>query len=151
MVHDGESLRSISQRLYDAGLISSEKLFRWGLLLSQRSKEFKVGDYFISAHQSPYEISTLLMTAQCQNHKITIPEGLTNYQVLQILKSKSFLKDNNADIPPEGHLYPETYVFAKGTKISRVVEEMVHNMDEAWRSSGLSDRKICLLRTQKKH
>ena len=131
MVHDGESLKSISQRLYQTGLISSERLFRWGMLLNRRSREFKVGDYFISARQSPYDIAHLLMTTQCDNQKITIPEGLTNYQVFQLLKSKAFLKDDHADIPPEGMMYPETYIFAKGTKISRVVEEMVHNMRES--------------------
>jgi UPF0755 protein len=131
MIEPGESLSTISRRLYDAELISSEKLFRWGILLSGKSRRFKAGDYFIAAHESPYDIAQLIMSTQAQHKKVTVPEGLTNYQVLNLLKEKSFLKQDLTSLPPEGMLYPETYVFAKGTKISRVVGEMVKNMEKA--------------------
>ena len=130
MVQEGDSLRTISKRLYDNGFIPSEKLFRWGILLSRKSKELKVGDYFIAAHQSPYEIAQLIMSAQAQHKKVTIPEGLTNHQVLDLLKTKFFLRDDHAGMPVEGMLYPETYVFAKGTKVSRVIAEMSKNMEK---------------------
>lgn len=130
LVHEGESLRSISTRLYKGGFVASERLFRWGLVLSGRGKIFKPGDYFIGAYHSPYDIVSLLTSAKSQHKKVTIPEGLTNYQVLQLLKEKEFLKDDNPTLPQEGMLCPETYIFAKGTKISRVLEEMEENMEE---------------------
>jgi UPF0755 protein len=130
MIEPGDSLRTISKRLYDSELISSEKLFRWGILLSGKSRHFKAGDYFIAAHESPYDIAQLIMSTQAQHKKITVPEGLTNHQVLNLLKTKPFLKQDPILMPLEGMLYPETYIFAKGTKMSRVVGEMAKNMEK---------------------
>jgi UPF0755 protein len=130
MIEAGESLSTISRRLYDAGLISSEKLFRWGILLSGKSRNFRAGDYFIAAHESPYDLAQLVMSTQAQHKKITVPEGLTNHQVLNLLKEKPFLKVDAVSMPVEGMLYPETYIFAKGTKLSRVVGEMAKNMEK---------------------
>ncbi len=130
MVEEGDSLRVISQRLYEDGFIASERLFRWGIMLSGKSRTFKTGDYFIPLSESPYDIAHLIMSTQAQHKKITIPEGLTNHQVLMVLREKTFLKDDVTTMPFEGMLYPETYVFAKGTKISRVLAEMNKNMEK---------------------
>jgi UPF0755 protein len=129
VVADGESLKSIGARLQERGIIPSSFLFRWGIFFSGREKHLRSGDYFIVENESPYRVAHLLLTTQGQQYKVTIPEGLTNYQTLALLKSKPFLKDDHPLMPPEGMLYPETYIFSKGTTLSRVIAEMKHMMD----------------------
>lgn len=129
IISEGDSLKTISAGLEKEGLISSALLFRCGLFLSGKGRLLKSGDYFIAEKETPYGIAHLLLSAQGQQHKVTIPEGLTNYQVLELLKEKAFLKNDNPVLPPEGMLYPETYIFSRGTTFSRVIAEMKHMME----------------------
>lgn len=129
VVTEGESLKSISTRLEEVGVIPSRFLFRWGIFLSGKEKHLRSGDYFIVENETPYAVAYLLLTTQGQQYKVTIPEGLTNYQTMVLLRSKSFLKDDNPLVPQEGMLYPETYIFSKGTTLSRVIAEMKHMME----------------------
>ena len=123
-IQSGESLYSISQRLQDKGLIPSAFLFRWKLMLMGQSGDLQAGDYAFASHQSPGQIADLILQGDCQYQQVTIPEGLTNHQVLAILKQQDFLEDDQPDMPMEGMLYPETYTMARGTKVSQVLEEM---------------------------
>lgn len=129
-ISEGDSVVTISKRLKSTGIISSDILFRWGVLFSGLGRQLKIGDYFIEGESTPYEIAQLLVSTKMRHNKITIPEGLTNWQTFTLLRGKSFLKDDHPIIPPEGMLYPETYVFSRGTPLSRVIEEMRRLMEK---------------------
>jgi UPF0755 protein len=70
--------------------------------------------------------------------KVTIPEGLRSYEVIDILKGQTFLsdKDNLPKITESDLLLPETYSYTYGESavdvLNRMKSHMVKALDEAW-------------------
>ncbi len=58
-------------------------------------------------------------------YKVTVPEGLTSYQIMQRVAANDVLVgEMPTDIPVEGSLMPDTYPFQRGTTRSEVIETM---------------------------
>jgi UPF0755 protein len=57
-------------------------------------------------------------------YKITIPEGRTVKQVLQLLAANKNLVGEVVGVPPEGSLWPETYLFQKGQTRQGLISQM---------------------------
>ena len=126
----GTPLGVIAHRLFKKGLITSPTLFYYGVRLSGNGRTLKAGDYSIPAGASPSHILHILKHDTGSYLKVTIPEGLTNAQVLGILKSKDFLIFDDPKLPMEGFLYPETYTVARGTPLSFLLGDMKEQMEK---------------------
>jgi UPF0755 protein len=57
-------------------------------------------------------------------NSISIPEGLTSYQIVERLKANGELAGDILEVPPEGSLLPDTYRFAKGTSREELIRRM---------------------------
>ena len=68
--------------------------------------------------------------------KLTIPEGLTSQQIVERLKAAESLTGEITQIPAEGTLLPDTYVFNRGTTrqdlIDRMLAEQTKLLTAAW-------------------
>ena len=56
--------------------------------------------------------------------KVTVPEGLTSFQIVERLKAEAGLSGDVREIPPEGSLLPETYSLPRGSTRQTLIETM---------------------------
>lgn len=152
-IPSGSTVSKISQILYENELIRNKMLFKVIVKLSEKAPEFKSGKYLLNQTYSNNKIINLLASGKIYQDgiKITIPEGSTSNEIIDILVSKNlgsrenyeeliktpelFYKEfsylNEDDITSlEGFLYPETYYFNE--KLSE--KEILSNMLSAFKN-----------------
>ncbi|MCE9651084.1 MAG: endolytic transglycosylase MltG [Parvibaculum sp.] len=139
----GLGLAGITGRLQTAGVLSEPLIFRTAVRLTGAASALKAGEYEIPAHMSMADIIRVLREGKSIVHKITIPEGLTSQQAMEIVKADPVLAGEMPLLPPEGALLPETYNFLKGTTRIELVKRMQKSqtalMNALWpkRAAGL--------------
>ena len=75
---------------------------------------------------SMHEIMELFRSGQGIQYAVTVPEGLTVYQVFQRLAGHEMLTgDLPETLPAEGSLMPNTYNFRRGTTRQEIVDQMM--------------------------
>lgn len=142
-VKPGDRLGAVSERLEQQGLISNARIFRIAARYSGDHERLKFGEYKVPANSSMREVMALVTSGRALAYQITIPEGLTSYQVIEKLKEHPILTGELAEIPPEGSLAPNTYAVSKGDTLQGVVERMTAAQSkilaDAWkgRAEGL--------------
>jgi len=125
----GATLGRVTMELEDKGVI--EKPLYWKLLarVTGNANQIKTGEYQLNAELSPAEILDILVTGKSLQYSLTIPEGWTFKQMLEVLSSKPeirktldnaspdeiMLKLGEEGVHPEGHFLPETYFFTRNT------------------------------------
>lgn len=143
MLEPGMGVRAIANRLEREGVISNANVFLVGVRLNRAEGGLKAGEYEIPAHASMAAIMGILREGRSILHRITIPEGLTSEQAMQLVEAHPVLTGDMPPVPPEGTLLPETYSFTRGATRKEVVADMKAAaedlMDEAWktRAEGL--------------
>jgi len=106
-------------------------------------KKLKAGEYQFEAGLSLQKVLQKIAKGEIFYHKLTLPEGLTTVEMLDIVKNEPALSGSISVSPKEGELLPETYSFLLGdTKDSivlRAKEAMLKVKDEKWsaRAAGL--------------
>ena len=130
LVERGDSLNKIAQRLKNDGFIKSASVFKLAGRLSGEATHLKAGEYKIPAKASPKLILDILVSGQTVVRRLTIPEGLTSAQAVDLLMGTAALFGDIKEVPPNGTLLPETYVFSYGTPRRVVFERMRSAMNE---------------------
>ncbi len=150
VVAKGEGVSTIARRLEQDGIINSDSLLpgRWIFLIASRRfgvhDKIKAGEFHIKANASVRDILDTLVEGKSVLYSISIPEGLTSYQIVERMKASADLVGDVAEVPPEGSLLPDTYRFARGTSreelIRRMQGEQIKFMEGLWptRSRELS-------------
>jgi UPF0755 protein len=153
-IHPGETFAKINYRLKQQDLISSSQLFHRICQTRGILTKFKSGDYIITPGTNMLELTDLLTSGSSITIRVTVQEGLNLYQIgdkLQKLGITQKDKFINASFNQkllqqlridshsvEGHLYPETYHFAKNVPASYVVKTMVAQFRQKMESLGYS-------------
>ena len=136
VIEKGQPLRKIANYLHQEGVIESPAIFVLGVRVSQKDGELKAGEYSIPAHASAKMVMDIITGGQTFIRRITVPEGLTSYQVVQMLNDTKSLEGEIIEIPQEGSLLPETYYYSAGdTRISlikRMQSAMTRTIEELW-------------------
>ncbi len=120
----GLGLNAISERLADAHVLDEPLVFRVAVRLNRSAGRLKAGEYEIPAHASMAEIVRILREGKSIVHRLTVPEGLTSWQVMEIVKGDPVLTGDMPLVPDEGSLLPETYHFTRGTTRAQIVQRM---------------------------
>jgi UPF0755 protein len=133
----GEGVREIASRLEREGIISDQRIFVAAVVLYFRAQaKLKAGEYAINKHASMRSVLDTLVEGKAILQSVTIPEGLTSYQIVERLKAHTELTGKLDLIPPEGSLMPDTYRFARGTDrselIARIQSEQRKFMEKIW-------------------
>lgn len=132
----GQGLGQISQRLGDTRVISNSLIFRAGVVWYGAAGDLKAGEYSIPSRSSMRQIMELLRSGKSILYRITIPEGLTSAQVVRLVQADPILVGEAKEVPLEGGLLPETYLFQRGMSRSDMIEQMLtaHNnvLSELW-------------------
>ena len=136
MIKTGMPLRKIATYLHRQGIIESPAIFTLGVRVSNKASELKAGEYSIPAHASAKMVMDILTGGQTFIRRITIPEGLTSYQIVELLNKTASLSGEITQIPAEGSLLPETYYYSAGDSkqdlILRMQNAMNRTLDKAW-------------------
>ncbi len=147
----GSSLRQIGTLLQKRGLIRNQAVFELYIRLHQREKKIKAGSYELSSGMSVTQIAAEIERGTSLQVKVTIPEGFTNQEILNLLVAKGlvdkiqFLDKLNDrqfiqsiigeeyDVNwPEGYLFPDTYFFDKEADETEIITIMLRRFKEVF-------------------
>ena len=139
LIDSGTSLRGIAAELDQQGVITRPVLFSTAARLAEwhEKRPLQAGEYEFAPHISIAGVIALLQSGKTYQHKITIPEGLTSAEVVQLLNAEPVLTGTIDKTPPEGSLMPETYSFSYGdnrnTLITRMQKAMKETVANLWK------------------
>lgn len=140
IVEKGSNIGGIADQLAYAGIIADTPhriLFQAAGRITGQSSKLKAGEYEIPAHASLKDILDLLESGKTVLRQVTIPEGLTNWEIKQLLLAHEGLgKKEDFLMQTEGMYLPETYSYQKGNTTADVMSQMHEAMkavlDEQW-------------------
>lgn len=127
----GTGLNATAAQLEATDLISNALVFRLALQLSGEGGSLKAGEYLIPAAASMEDVAAILAEGKSIQHRLTIAEGLTSWEVIQLIAADTVLIGDTPDVPAEGALLPETYLFTRGTSRTDIVAQMARAHEEA--------------------
>jgi len=128
-IERGTDLAGIAGLLQSAGAISSKWLFVAGVWFSGEQSNLKAGEYLIPAKASMRQIMDSMVAGRGILYSITVPEGLTSQQIVDLLNEDNVLVGEIDEVPPEGSLLPETYKFSRGDTRQSVINRMRRDRD----------------------
>ena len=125
VVREGSSLADISNQLEAKGIVDSEMIFRFGVRAYRAQSQMQAGEFAFKPKMSMLQVMETLRSGKGIVYKVTIPEGLTSYQIIQRVAANDVLVgEMPVSIPTEGSLMPDTYPFQRGTTRTEVIETM---------------------------
>lgn len=148
MVEPGTSVRGIASRLHERGLIDKPRYFEWHTRLG--GPGLKAGEYRISAEHTPADLIRDMKQGKVLLHSLTIVEGWTFAQMLQLLHANDYVQHTLEDLGPEeimerlgyagehpeGKFFPDTYRFPRGTSdvaiLKRAYQAMQNHLEREW-------------------
>ena len=118
------STSDVIDRLEREGVIDKAFLLTLYWQLTGRSSQIKGGEYQFKKESSLEQVTTTLIEGKTIKHSLTIAEGKTSQEIVELLLADSNLGGEIKDIPKEGTLLPETYKFDYGMARSKLIEHM---------------------------
>jgi len=125
VIKEGSSLNQISSQLLSIGVIDNGFVFSQGVKALRAQNSMKAGEYIFQPEMSMYDVMETIRSGKGILHKVTLPEGLTVFQIFERIAQNETLEGPLPDIlPVEGSLLPDTYPFQRGTTRIEVIERM---------------------------
>ncbi|HEX6102030.1 MAG TPA: endolytic transglycosylase MltG [Alphaproteobacteria bacterium] len=131
VIERGAGVNTIAQQLTEEGVLPDPWTLRVGVRLFGEGRSLKAGEYQFPAHVSPQAVLEKLASGEVVQRQVTIPEGLTSAQVVELLAAADGLAGEVAAVPPEGSLLPETYSFTLGDSREALIQRMRTGMEAA--------------------
>ena len=120
----GASLTTVSERLEEEGVITNATVFRLGARYRGEDQALKFGEYEIPAAASMEQVLEIIVSGRSIQHRVTIAEGLTSWEVVELLRANELLTGEIEETPPEGSLAPDTYFVARGMSRAELIGRM---------------------------
>jgi UPF0755 protein len=119
----------IAADLEQAGVVGSAPLFDALTEMSGAGRRLKAGEYDVRSRASIGDILDMLKNGRIVRHLVTLPEGITSDEVVDVLMSNPVLT-GSVPTPPEGSVLPETYSVERGEDRSAVLQRMMAARDK---------------------
>lgn len=154
IVEKGHGLNKIAAELAANNIITNPFLFRIAAHLQQKEMSMYAGEYRFSPDMSMADVLDMIARGDVYQRQVTFAEGLTSWQIVQLLNKAEGLTGIIKKIPPEGSLLPETYNYTYGEsrqdKITRMQKEMRDEVSRLWQKRAenlplLSPREAVIL------
>jgi UPF0755 protein len=133
----GAGPSAMSRMLHEQGVIRYAQLFRIALMIDPTPRTIKAGEYEVPAHTSMVALLELLQSGKQVQRRFTVPEGMTTWEIVELLKKTEMLTGDVTVDVKEGDLLPETYFYSRDdtrdSLVMRMKEAMEKALDEAWR------------------
>ena len=138
----GVGLNGMAHQLEKEHVIRSSLVFRVAARVFGHSRVIHAGTYQFASGASLISVLDQIEEGKVEQTLITIPEGKTSAQAVRILMATPGLV-GDVDVPPEGSILPETYLYTRGETRQAVLDRMLaagrKTLDELWatRAPGL--------------
>jgi UPF0755 protein len=141
----------IAEKLEAEGVIESKNIFlvsywlmaRYAAWNGSKPIQMKAGEYEFRPGATVRSVVETLSEGRSILTRVTIPEGLTSFQIVERLRGDASLTGDLREVPAEGTLLPETYSVPRGATRASVIELMQaaqkRLIDQLWaeRQEGL--------------
>ena len=136
VIPKGTSSRTVAFMLDEAGIIDNPLLLRLAMRLNGTDKRMKAGEYRFEPGISLRGVIHKMVQGDVFFRRLTLPEGLTTRQMLEIINGEPMLSGEITETAAEGDLLPETYSFSRGEQRNDIVRRAKAAMNrvkqEAW-------------------
>ncbi len=155
MIKKGSSLKKVSMMLEQEGIIRDANFFMRMATLLGKKKEIKAGEYEFHTRMHPWGVLDILAKGQVKHRLVTIAEGLTVFQIaqllddLKILEKEAFLEKASSpafiiflglpysatsklDPSVEGYLFPDTYHLMREMNPEEIIQIMVQQFNKVF-------------------
>jgi UPF0755 protein len=120
----GAHTSEIAADLERAGVIRSGAIFVAAAEVTGAAKALKAGEYAFPSRASLAAVIHRMRSGEVVHHRVTIPEGTTSRQAVDILMHVDVLT-GDIPTPPEGTVLPETYDVVRGETRAAVLQRMM--------------------------
>jgi len=131
----GMGVAAMGRELEAKKVIHSALMFRIAAKMGKHSGDLKAGTYKFPARASLVAVLKQIVEGRVEQTFVTIPEGRTSAQAVRILMANTDLV-GDVDVPPEGSLLPETYLYQRGESRQAVLDRMLEagrkTLDQLW-------------------
>ncbi|MCX7876149.1 MAG: endolytic transglycosylase MltG [Melioribacteraceae bacterium] len=144
-IKEGDTLEKITDSLYSKKIIPNKLNFRIAVFLKGADKKIKAGEYIFDKSLNYFQLVEILSgNVKYSQKKITIPEGVDQFQLASLLKnelgidstefiglskSKSFIFSLGLEVENlEGYLLPETYFFTSSMNSQNILKKLSKEM-----------------------
>jgi UPF0755 protein len=147
-IDPGESVSSITGKLWEDGLISNPGVFRSYLLYSGLDTSLKAGDYKLSPALAPIEIAQAIQSSISADVTLTILPGWRAEEIANALPSSGLnitaeefysavhthpdgysFSDCMAGDSLEGYIFPESYTLPRESIINDLLPQILMNFE----------------------
>ena len=136
----GAGVNAIAAQLRAAGVIRSTDMFKAAVALGGADRRLRAGEYEVPSRTSLSGVVKLLVDGRVVRHFVTLPEGWSSAQAVDILMAEPILTGEVAEVPEEGSLWPETYEITRGESRNSVLRRMQlahdRNLARLWAQRG---------------
>jgi UPF0755 protein len=129
VVPEGAGLNVVAGKLEDEKIIDNRLVFRFGAIATDLNGGLKRGEYLLPANASMRKILDTLIEGRPIQYSVTLPEGLTSWQIVERLRASVDLTGEILEVPAEGTLLPDTYSFERGSFRKSVLAQMTKAHD----------------------
>jgi len=143
LIERGKGVAAIAGILESEGVIDSSLIFKVLSRIETDQRPLKAGEYEFTPAITMAEAMKMMREGKVYDRKVTFPEGVTSWQIVETLKGLPDMAGEIADIPEEGSLLPQTYHYIKNDDRNALLDKMKASMDktvtELWpaRAEGL--------------
>ena len=143
LIAEGSSLTGAANALEKAGVIRSARMFTLLSRVFGGGTPIKAGEYRFAAYESQSDVLADLQGGKTLQRKVTVAEGAPSILVYEALMKADGLT-GEIQIPAEGSILPDTYVYTRGETrqavLDRMQKAMVEYLAKAWeqRKPGLA-------------
>ena len=109
VIPKGEGVSAIAERLERDGVIDDRRMFMTSILYFMYLKgqgSLKAGEYEFRKNASMRQVLDTLVEGKSIEHKVTLAEGLTSYQIVQKLMAQPELHGEITEISARGQPAP---------------------------------------------
>ena len=169
MIERGTGFSTIANNLKKEGLIKDTSSINFVAKLKGAHRLIQAGEYELNTNMTPIAIINRLTSGKTKKHSVTIPEGFRITEIAARLEAKglttkeefeklalheSSAKSFGINAPTlEGYLFPDTYVFTRGTSTKDIISSMVRRFKSVYKeldpkekgSKGLTKEDIIIL------
>jgi UPF0755 protein len=135
-IEKGSTLKDVSQKLADEGIIRSRTILNTVIILSGGDDKVVSGEYLFEKAPSLFEVAKRITIGDfgIDVKEVRLPEGVTVAQIAEIMEDKFpyFEKDAFMQLASEseGMLFPDTYSFLETVKAFEVYNTLKENFEE---------------------
>ncbi len=136
--------REAAKILSEYHVVRAVPEFLFWLKILGKENQIRSGTYHLLVYKNPVYVIQKLIHGVRSDITVTIPEGLTLYEVADLLFKKKLIDDRSAFVKLchdqsfiqnfglhvaslEGYLFPDTYSFEENESMNRIASRMVEN------------------------